>query len=67
VGDAIFNEIFHPVSRMLAERVDAVLRVGGASKGADEMVDIARRTGKQVFKNLSDIPPIDAGSSREPK
>lgn len=67
VGDAIFNEIFHPISRMLAERVDAVLRVGGASKGADEMVDIARRTGKQVFKNLSDIPPIDAGSSRERK
>ena len=67
LGDAIFNEIFHPISRMLAERVDAVLRVGGASKGADEMVDIARRTGKRVFKNLSDIPPINAGLSSEAK
>jgi hypothetical protein len=51
VGDAVFDEIFHPISRMLAQRVDAVLRVGGASKGADEMVDIARRTGKYVFEN----------------
>jgi hypothetical protein len=56
LGDAIFNEIFHPISRMLAERVDAVLRVGGASKGADEMVEIARRAGKKVFKSLSEIP-----------
>jgi hypothetical protein len=56
LGDAIFNEIFHPISRMLAERVDAVLRVGGASKGADEMVEIAGRAGKKVFKSLSEIP-----------
>jgi hypothetical protein len=61
MGDAIFNEIFHPVSRMLAERVDAVLRVGGASKGADEMVEIAKRTGKKVFKDLSHVPQISAG------
>ena len=67
MGDATFNEIFHPISRMLAERVDAVLRVGGASMGADEMVDIARRTGKRVFKSLSDIPPIIAGLSKEAK
>ena len=33
IGDAAFEEIFHPISRMLAERVDAVLRVGGPSKG----------------------------------
>jgi hypothetical protein len=56
LGDAIFNEIFHPISRMLAERVDVVLRVGGASKGADEMVEIAGRAGKKVFKSLSEIP-----------
>ena len=29
IGDAVFDEIFHPISRMLARRVDAVLRVGG--------------------------------------
>ena len=55
IGDAAFEEIFHPISRMLAERVDAVLRVGGPSKGADEMVEIARRNGKLVFENLAEI------------
>ena len=55
IGVAAFEEIFHPISRMLAERVDAVLRVGGPSKGADEMVEIARRNGKLVFEDLAEI------------
>ena len=62
VGDAAFDEIFHPISRMLAQRVDAVLRVGGPSKGADEMVDIARRTGKRVFEGFDEIPRVEADS-----
>lgn len=56
IGDAIFDEIFHPISRRLAKRVDAVLRVGGPSKGADEMIEIAESTGKLVFRNISEIP-----------
>ncbi len=58
LGDAAFEEIFHPISRRLAERVDAVLRVGGPSKGADEMVEIARRHGKLVFQDLAEISAI---------
>src|SRR6478672_13093980 len=38
VGDAIFNSIMHPLSRVIAGRCDAVLRIGGPSQGADEMV-----------------------------
>ena len=60
IGDAIFDEIFHPISRMLVQRVDAVLRVGGPSKGADEMMDIAQRSGKRVFENFDEIPLIEA-------
>ena len=67
VGDAVFDEIFHPISRMLAQRVDAVLRVGGPSKGADEMVDIARRTGKRVFESFDDVPRIEADSVEDGK
>src|SRR5688572_5866086 len=36
VGDAAFTEIFHPIAERLVARCDAVLRVGGASAGADE-------------------------------
>jgi hypothetical protein len=61
IGDAVFEEIFHPISRMLAERVDGVLRVGGPSKGADEMVEIARRNGKLVFGDLAEISAIGMG------
>lgn len=56
VGDAAFNEIFHPIAERILARCDAVLRVGGASQGADQMVDSARRHGLQVFAQLQEVP-----------
>jgi hypothetical protein len=56
VGDAVFDEIFHPIARRLLTRCDAVLRVGGASQGADEMVAIARDQGKPVFAAVDELP-----------
>jgi hypothetical protein len=56
VGDAVFDEIFHPIARRLLERCDAVLRVGGPSQGADEMVTIARDQGKPVFATVDELP-----------
>lgn len=56
VGDEAFNEIFHPIAERLLEHCDAVLRVGGASQGADLMVSVARQHGLQVFHWLSDVP-----------
>ena len=38
IGDDIFNQIFHPLAVQLIDHCDAVLRIGGASSGADEMV-----------------------------
>jgi hypothetical protein len=57
IGDEIFNEIFHPISRELVARCDACLRIGGPSKGADEMVSLARTNGKKVFFHLEEVPP----------
>lgn len=57
VGDPAFDEIFHPIARRLLTRCDAVLRVGGPSVGADEMVAQARTEGKQVFTAVDQIPP----------
>ena len=59
VGDEIFNEIFHPSAILLGERCDAVLRIGGASSGADEMVRLARERGQQVFMRLEDVPGLE--------
>jgi hypothetical protein len=57
VGDEIFNEIFHPIARRLVSHCDACLRIGGSSKGADEMVELAQKHGKLVFYRFEDIPP----------
>jgi hypothetical protein len=58
IGDAPWNEIFHPIGRRLITHVDAVLRIEGRSTGADEMVELARVAGKPVFFNLSEIPQV---------
>ncbi|HUG52387.1 MAG TPA: DUF4406 domain-containing protein [Vicinamibacteria bacterium] len=56
VGDEAFDEVFHPIAERLLEHCDAVLRVGGASKGADEMVKIAQERGLRVFHALHEVP-----------
>ena len=59
VGDQIFNDIFHPIAIKLIDHCDAVLRIGGASAGADEMVNVGRKKGKIVFYNKTEIPQIE--------
>ena len=55
-GGDPFSEIFHPVAERVLARCDGVLRIGGASEGADRMVDVARRLGKTVLTSIEDIP-----------
>jgi hypothetical protein len=56
IGDEPFNEIFHPIAVRLLGKCDAVLRVGGASAGADEMVKVGRSLGLKIYGNLAEIP-----------
>jgi hypothetical protein len=56
VGDEPFNEIFHPISERILEKCDGVLRVGGASQGADLMVELAQKYGLRVFPALEEVP-----------
>jgi hypothetical protein len=56
-GD-VFDEVMMPVSLALAERCDAVLRLGGESKGADQEVARFAQAGKPVYYALTDIPPV---------
>ena len=57
IGDEAFNEIFHPIAERLLEKCDAILRVGGASQGADRMVEVGHKNGLQIYTNLEEIPP----------
>jgi len=56
VGDAVFNEIFHPIARRLVTKCDGCLRIGGPSAGADEMVVLAKQNGKALYFSLEEIP-----------
>lgn len=55
-GDAAWEEIQYPVAHRLLEKCDAVLRLEGASKGADEDVRVARERGLKVYFRLEDVP-----------
>lgn len=62
VGDQAFNEVFHPIAIRLLEKCDAVLRVGGPSTGADEMVKVGRSLGLRIYTALPEIPNVDPSS-----
>ena len=58
LGDAAHDAMFHPHAERLLARCDAVLRIGGASAGADAMVAAAERLGLQVFRALDEVPVV---------
>jgi hypothetical protein len=60
VGDALWQEIVYPVAHRLLDRCDAVLRLPGESRGADEDVRVARARGLRVFERLADVPGCHA-------
>jgi hypothetical protein len=46
------------VGRRLVARVDAVLRLPGASAGSDEMVALARARGAAVYTAVEQVPAV---------
>lgn len=59
-GDEAYEEILYPVAHRLLLKCDGVLRLEGASKGADEDVRIAKERGLKVYYRLEDIPPAES-------
>ena len=56
VGFDKFDELMMPISLAMADRCDAVLRIGGASNGADQEVEIFRRKGLPIYYDIDEIP-----------
>ena len=59
-GDAIYDEILYPIANRLLSRCDGVLRLPGASKGADEDVRLAHEWGLRVWYSINDVPGCGA-------
>lgn len=63
IGDGPFNKIFHPIAIRLLEKCDGILRVGGPSAGADEMVRVGRELGLSIYTALDQIPGYSESNS----
>lgn len=60
MGDDLYERIFYPVAERLLQRVDAVLRLPGDSKGADQDVRLATARGIPVYYDVKDVPGVTA-------
>jgi hypothetical protein len=58
VGDTVYEQFLYPVANRLLAGCDAVLRIPGESKGADEDVRLAKQRGLPVFYKLEDVPTV---------
>lgn len=56
--DPLAQEVMYPVAHRLLQRCDAVLRLPGESRGADQDVAIARERGIPVYTALADVPGV---------
>lgn len=54
--DPLADEVLYPAAQRLLAHCDAVLRLPGASAGADEDVATARRRGIPVYHDIAQIP-----------
>jgi hypothetical protein len=59
-GDKAWEEILYTTAHRLLLKCDAVLRLEGASKGADEDVRIATERGLKIYYRLEDVPNAEA-------
>ena len=58
LSDPIAGEVMYPTAERLLQRCDAVLRLPGDSRGADQDVAIAKERGLHVYYSLDEIPGV---------
>ena len=56
VGDPLAEQVMYPTAHRLLQHADAVLRLPGESRGADQDVAIARQRGLPVYTSVDEIP-----------
>lgn len=56
IGDEAYERIMHPTAERLLDQCGAILRLPGASKGADADETYARARGIPVYYSIDDVP-----------
>jgi molybdopterin biosynthesis enzyme len=57
-GEHRYDELMMPMCLALADKCDAVLRIGGLSSGADDEVARIAAKGGRVFRGVDEIPKV---------
>ncbi|GAA1830678.1 hypothetical protein GCM10009750_13190 [Agromyces salentinus] len=60
--DPLAEQVMYPTAERLLQRCDAVLRLPGDSRGADQDVAIARSRDLPVYYSLDEVPGVIAAS-----
>ena len=58
--DPLASEVMYPTAERLLQHCDAVLRLPGESRGADQDVAIAQSRGIPVYHSLDEVPNVAA-------
>lgn len=56
VGDTVYNEMSYPIAHSLLRKCNAILRIEGVSKGADQDVALGEKLGLKIYYNIEAIP-----------
>nr|WP_211244218.1 hypothetical protein [Actinospica robiniae] len=59
-ADPLAAQVMYPTAERLLQHCDAVLRLPGESRGADQDVAIARERGIPVYTSLDQIPRAES-------
>ena len=59
-GDEIYNSMSYPIAHRVLTKCDAIMRIEGASKGADQDVEVARGLGLTVYYDIHEVPDVNA-------
>lgn len=55
-GNETFEDLMMPISLAMAEKCDAVLRIGGPSTGADQEVAVFKKKGLPIYYDVTELP-----------
>jgi hypothetical protein len=62
VGDEIFTKYQYPASHRVLTKCDAILRIKGASNGADQDVALAKKLGLKIYHKIDEIPDLNGAN-----
>ncbi|MEZ5160039.1 MAG: DUF4406 domain-containing protein [Marmoricola sp.] len=65
-ADPLADQVMYPTAERLLQHCDAVLRLPGESRGADQDVAIAESRGIPVYYSLGEIPAIGPAGAQVP-